>query len=555
MRPIAFFELCKILSEKNLVRETINVSIKEQVVVFLHTIGHNVRFRVAAGRFHRSVETIHRYFRVVLKGVFCLYKHVVRLPGNETHPDIRNNRRFYPYFKDCIGAIDGTHIRASVPIEIQGRFRGRKDGTTQNVLAAITFDLKFCYVLAGWEGSAHDSRVLDDALHRSRGLKIPEGKYYLGDAGYGNKTGILSPYRKVRYHLQEFSDHPPENAQELFNLRHSSLRTTIERGFGVLKKRFRVLGAEPFWSFETQVEVVLACCVLHNHIVGVDPDDPIMGDTTSEVDSQRIVHQTHQTRREAREESREWNDKRDGISEAMWTDYVTNRTMAKNKEKEGKGSQFRWSTPMNVMLLDILEDEALKGNKPSNTFKPQSFARVAKEISEKFEITCLPDHAHPTHAQYLNKKIEFYDQMAIVVGKDLATGSYAFSWGDETSPNPVVELDGESDSAVKEKITDSSSSHSKGRSHRKRSRDAKEESNYSEVAAQLKEIAIAFKNQGPVDANELYEAVMSTEGFAEEMLASAFDYMIQEEKVGRAFMAKAPKLRKLWLENYFSKNM
>jgi hypothetical protein len=58
-----------------------------------------------------------------------------------------------------------------------------------------------------------------------------------------------------------------------------------------------------------------------------------------------------------------------------------------------------------------------------------------------------------------------------------------------------------------------------------------------------------------VDANELYEAVMTIEGFAGEMLASAFDYMIQEEKVDRAFMAKAPKLRKLWLENYFTKNM
>jgi hypothetical protein len=85
-------------------------------------------------------------------------------------------------------------------------------------------------------------------------------------------------------HLKEFSDHPPENAQELFNLRHSSLPTTIERGFGVLKKCFRVLGAEPFWSFETQVEVVLACCVLHNHIMRVDPNDPIMGDTAREVD-------------------------------------------------------------------------------------------------------------------------------------------------------------------------------------------------------------------------------------------------------------------------------
>ena len=79
-------------------------------------------------------------------------------------------------------------------------------------------------------------------------------------------------------------------------------------------------------------------------------------------------------------------------------------------------------------------------------------------------------------------------------------------------------------------------------------------SSYSEVASQLKKIAIAFKNQGPVDANQLYEAVMKTEGFAEEMLASAFDYLVQEEKVGRSFMAKNPKLRKIWLENYFTRN-
>jgi hypothetical protein len=96
------------------------------------------------------------------------------------------------------------------------------------VLAGITFDVKFTYVLAGWEESAHDSRVLNDALIRPGGFKIPEGKYYLDDAGYGNRNGILSPYRGVRYHLKEFSDHPPENEKKLFNLRHSSLRTTIE---------------------------------------------------------------------------------------------------------------------------------------------------------------------------------------------------------------------------------------------------------------------------------------------------------------------------------------
>ena len=63
------------------------------------------------------------------------------------------------------------------------------------------------------------------------------GKYYLGDVGYGIRNGIITPYRGVRYHLKEFSDHRPENVKELFNLRHSSLRTTIERVFGIFKHK------------------------------------------------------------------------------------------------------------------------------------------------------------------------------------------------------------------------------------------------------------------------------------------------------------------------------
>ena len=61
-----------------------------------------------------------------------------------------------------------------MPLEIQGRFRGRKDGTTQNVLAAVSFDLKFTYVLARWEDNAHDLRVLNDAFIRLGGFSIPE---------------------------------------------------------------------------------------------------------------------------------------------------------------------------------------------------------------------------------------------------------------------------------------------------------------------------------------------------------------------------------------------
>ena len=46
-----------------------------------------------------------------------------------------------------------------------------------------------------------------------------------------------------------------------------------------------MLDAAPFWSFETQVKVVLACCVIHNHIMGVDPTDYIMEAAMNQVKS------------------------------------------------------------------------------------------------------------------------------------------------------------------------------------------------------------------------------------------------------------------------------
>jgi len=43
------------------------------------------------------------------------------------------------------------------------------------VLAAVDFDLRFTYVLAGWDGSAHDALILAIALERDDGLRVPRG--------------------------------------------------------------------------------------------------------------------------------------------------------------------------------------------------------------------------------------------------------------------------------------------------------------------------------------------------------------------------------------------
>jgi hypothetical protein len=93
------------------------------------------------------------------------------------------------------------------------------------------------------------------------------GKYFLVDVGYPNAPGFLAPYRCTRYHLKEFSRENPINSrQELFNHRHSSLRNSVERTFGILKQRFPILRHATSYPIMTQAHIVLACCILHNYI-------------------------------------------------------------------------------------------------------------------------------------------------------------------------------------------------------------------------------------------------------------------------------------------------
>jgi hypothetical protein len=80
-----------------------------------------------------------------------------------------------------------------------------------NVLFACSFDLRFTYVYSGWEGSASDSRVWDDA--RRSGFHIHEGRFLLADAGFPSCDVLLTPYRGIRYHLREFSSAEPDNRQ------------------------------------------------------------------------------------------------------------------------------------------------------------------------------------------------------------------------------------------------------------------------------------------------------------------------------------------------------
>ena len=87
----------------------------------------------------------------------------------------------------------------TIPLEQQEPYRNRKQTISQNVMVACDFDLKFVHVHGGWEGSASDARILQDALNH--GFQVPHGKFHLVDASYANTSQFLAPYRGTRYHI------------------------------------------------------------------------------------------------------------------------------------------------------------------------------------------------------------------------------------------------------------------------------------------------------------------------------------------------------------------
>lgn len=132
----------------------------------------------------------------------------------------------------------------------------------------------------------------------------------------------------------------PQNAKELFNLRHASLRNVIERIFGVMKRQWRVLQFPPEYNMDVQALLPMALCALHNFTRRHDPDFGFNSDHDSDlgldddllVAGDDDVNGVSGLQGELAEgpadagERRRADRRRDEIAAVMWADYVEERT-------------------------------------------------------------------------------------------------------------------------------------------------------------------------------------------------------------------------------------
>ncbi|CAL9241871.1 unnamed protein product [Arabidopsis halleri] len=271
MHQETFRRLCSRLKNDYGLRESRECGLEEAVAMCLETVAHDEVQRTIATHYQRNQETVNRKFHEVLDALVRMSRDIIKPEENElrqVNPILSSDRRYHPFFSACIGALDGTHVSVRVGSQKKEKYWNlRKQHPTMNVLAICNFNMEFIYTYVGTPGRAHDSKILTYcAQHDEYFPTPPEGKYFLVDSGYPNRKGYLAPYRRIRYHPHQWRGGPPTSESETFNKRHSSLRSVIERTFGVWKGKFAIIRNPARYDLPTQCKIVVATMALHNFI-------------------------------------------------------------------------------------------------------------------------------------------------------------------------------------------------------------------------------------------------------------------------------------------------
>jgi len=182
-------------------------------------------------------------------------------------------------FPNCIGCIDGKHIRIKCPKKTGSMFYNYKNYFSVHLQGVCDAKYKFITVDIGAYGKQSDSGVFTESniynyletnsfnVPPNRPLpntNIPMPFVLLGDQGYPLKEYLMRPYPCT-------TNLDPE--KEIFNYRLSRARRMIECTFGILVSKWRCLKTE-LQVNEDHVDTLVKCiCLLHNIIIdqeGID---------------------------------------------------------------------------------------------------------------------------------------------------------------------------------------------------------------------------------------------------------------------------------------------
>ncbi|XP_012546308.1 uncharacterized protein LOC105841711 [Bombyx mori] len=190
------------------------------------------------------------------------------------------------YFPNCIGALDGKHVRLIQPPESGSMYYNYKHFFSLVLMALCDANYCFIWVDVGAYGKDSDSgvfketslfkKLLDNLLSipEPRSITNNENDAYklpyviVADEAFGITKNLMRPYGGKMLSKEK----------RIFNYRLSLARRYVECTFGIMCNKWRILHRSIDVKIDFASDIVKAICVLHNYVRtrdGIKQDDMI----------------------------------------------------------------------------------------------------------------------------------------------------------------------------------------------------------------------------------------------------------------------------------------
>lgn len=204
------------------------------------------------------------------------FSHIhLALPSTEKFLQISDDFENLWQFPNCLGCIDGKHIRIKNPEKSGSLYFNYKKFFSIVLQAVVDAKYRFSCIDVGGYGHQNDAGTFRQSKFYEIVMKnqeripnprpLPRGNIdvpfvFLGDEAYPLLPNLMRPFPKASLNQET----------QYYNDRLSRARKTVECAFGIITMKWRLLW-KPIEVHPKHADDIVKCiCLLHNIILDID---------------------------------------------------------------------------------------------------------------------------------------------------------------------------------------------------------------------------------------------------------------------------------------------